>query len=151
MTDAQVVYRPNAPGHIEALTLSKEPARIPGIGGGTPWWLSVEQRYTLVETDDPDRGPWKVSTRAYRYRLDDSTGEVASRHWHPAGRSTMREPHMHVSHGPMSNAHLPTRRVGVEAVLGLLILDLGARSQRDDWRDVLHDIENTFRQRQTCA
>jgi hypothetical protein len=145
------VYRPNAPGHIEALTLSEEPARIPRVTDEAPWWLSVKQRYALVETDDPDRGPWKVSTRAYRYRLDDSSGEVASWHWHPAGRSTMRDPHMHVAHGPLHRAHLPTRRVGIEAVVRLLILDLGARPQRDDWRDVLHDVEQTFRQRQTWA
>jgi hypothetical protein len=151
VTDAQVVYRPNAPGHIEALSLSEEPIRIPCASGDTPWWLSVEQRYTLIEADDPTRGPWKVSTRAYRYRLDNDAGEVASWHWHPAGRSKMREPHLHVSDGPLANAHLPTRRVGLEAVLHLLLVDLDARPRRDDWSQVLGDVERAFHQWQTWA
>jgi hypothetical protein len=151
VTAAQVVYRPNAPGNIEALILSEERIRIPRASDNSPWWLSAEQRYTLVETDDPARGAWKASTRAYRYRLDDDRGEVASWHWHPAGRSKAREPHMHVSDGPLANAHLPTRRVGLEAVLRLLLVDLGARPRRDDWSQVLSDVEHAFHQWQTWA
>lgn len=151
VTDAQVVYRPNAPGDIEAFSLSEEPVRISRADGKPPWWLSVEQRYILVDTDDPTRGPWKASTRAHRYGLDSNGREVASWHWHPAGPSKMREPHMHVSDGALANAHLPTRRVGLEAVLRLLLVDLSARPRRDDWSQMLDDVERAFHQWQTWA
>lgn len=144
MTDAQVIYRPNAPGVIEALSLSEDPVRLRRAAGTRSWWLSVKQRYTLVETDDPARGPWKVSTRAYRYRIDDNDGEVASWHWHPSSRGAVRDPHLHISHGPLAKTHLPTRRVGFEAVLRLLLVDLGAHARRAGWQDVLDGVEDAF-------
>lgn len=61
----------------------------------------------------------------------------------------MRDPHLHIAHGPLAKAHLPTRRVGVEAVLRLLLVDLGARARRGDWKDVLDDVEDAFHEWQT--
>jgi hypothetical protein len=58
---------------------------------------------------------------------------------------------MHVSDGPLANAHLPTRRVGLEAVLRLLLVDLSARPRRDDWSQMLDDVERAFHQWQTWA
>jgi len=114
--------------------------------------LSVQQQYELVEVEDPDRGPWKVATRAYRYELSDSQGrELAGWHWHPSGSSPWRQPHLHLRGGRFGECHLPTGRVSLEAVLRLLLAELDVRPLRDDWLAVLDEAEAVFREWRTWA
>lgn len=114
--------------------------------------MAARRRSALRARRGRDWGaPWKVSTRAYRYRLDDASGEVVSWHWHPLGRSAVREPHAHVAHGPLAGTHLPTRRVGLEAVLRFLLADLAARPRRTDWSAVLDQADAVFQAWETWA
>jgi hypothetical protein len=101
--------------------------------------------------DEPERlGPWKVSTRAYRYRIDGQRGrEWGSWHWHPTSRSLEPRPHLHVAHGPLRNHHLPSGRVGVESVLRLVLTELEAKPLRSDWQIVLDDSEAAFQKWRT--
>lgn len=129
---------------MEALAASDEPLRLTRVDG-EPLQLSVQQQYQLIETDDPDRGPWKVSTRANRYRLNDQAGrELAGWHWHPRGRSREQYPHLHVFEGPLAGLHLPTGRVSLERVLRLLLAELDVRPRRPDWKDVLDTTDAAF-------
>lgn len=107
--------------------------------------LVLYQKYRLVEIDDPERGPWKASTVAYFYRVEDGEGgELASWHWHPHIERAPR-PHAHVA-GPLASMHLPTSRVSIEDVLGFVITELEAVPQRTDWRDVLDTARQAFEQ-----
>jgi hypothetical protein len=110
----------------------------------------VRHEYALVETDDPERGPWKVETRAYFYRLDDADEhEIVSWHWHPRGRSREQRPHLHVKHSQLTGVHVPTGRVSVESVLRMLLAELDVRPCRPDWATVLDSAEAAFRRWRT--
>ena len=136
-------YHPSDWPHL--LTLAKgDPVRL---AGERPVWLSVTQHYRVVEYEGP-RGPWKVSTAAYWYYLSDADqGEIIAYHWHPAGRSAVTSPHLHlgpaaeVGHPQLADAHIPTGRVALEAVLRLAIRDMGARPLREDWEDILDESQ----------
>lgn len=145
-----VSYRPAAVGEVEVLILSEDPVRIPLNTGGA-LYLTVDQQYRLVEAEGLS-GPWKASTRAYRYQLQDQDDrELAAWHWHPVGRSKERRPHLHVGDGPLTGLHLPSGRVGVEAVLRLLLSELDARPQRSNWEQVLDQVDEAFRTWRTWA
>ena len=50
--------------------------------------LWVRMRFRVVRIDDPERGPWKVTTCAYDHVLQRQDGAVVlSFHWHPTGNS----------------------------------------------------------------
>ena len=40
----------------------------------SPW--SLKQFYYVIRVEDPDRGPWKVSTAEYTYNLRDTDNRV---------------------------------------------------------------------------
>jgi hypothetical protein len=82
------------------------------------------------------------------YALEDAGGaEILSYHWHPEGRSAVREPHLHL--GPsakvgltiLANAHLPTGRLALVNILRLAISEFGVVPRRDDWADVFAGAE----------
>jgi hypothetical protein len=117
ITDAQLYYRQAPVGESEALLVSDDPIVLRRRGGGA-LRLSIGHRYTLVETDERELGPWKASTRAYLYRLDDGDGrEQVSWHWHPSGRSRFHRPHLHVGGGP-HGGQAPSDRPRVGRVRG---------------------------------
>lgn len=150
LSPAVVSYRPAAVGDVEVLILSEDPVRIPLNAGGA-LYLTVDQQYRLVEVAGPP-GPWKASTRGYRYTLEAEGGhELAAWHWHPFGRSSERRPHLHVGNGPLAAAHLPAGRVGVEAVFRLLLAELDARPRRANWEQILDDVDEAFRTWRTWA
>lgn len=121
--------------------------------------LSVAIQYELIKIDDPERGPWKVSTRKYMYHVvtDDMT-EVILFHWHPDGRSTQQQPHLHVGSSQLTSAsvvshktHVPTGRVALEAVLELLVRDFGVVPLRADWEASLTESRRRFEQWRTWS
>ncbi len=151
LTDAVLIvsgYYPREEAHVAALA---EGRYVP-LPGASQLSLAIAQHYRIVETDDPERGPWKVHTAAYWYSLGDEQGqEVLAYHWHPDGRSRITWPHLHLGHlalgggGPLtSRAHLPTGRVAVEQVLRLAIEELRVEPRRDDWQAVLTEAEAAF-------
>jgi len=102
-------------------------------------------RYVLVQ--HPQRGPWKASTRGYRYRIEVHGRELVSWHWHPGARSREERPHLHVAAGPLAGLHLPTERVSVEGVFRLLLGEMDVQpttAHRDDWPQVLDDAQQAF-------
>ncbi len=135
--DVRGGYRPSDEPH--AATLNRGvPVRLHGhdrLG------LLVSLYYRIVE-DSSIQGPWVVRTAAYYFALTDSDDkELLTYHWHPAARSAVTWPHLHLgafSHGAgLSRAHLPTGRIALEQVLRLGISDLGVQPRRQDWSAVL--------------
>jgi hypothetical protein len=139
-------YHPAASPH--ALTLgAEEPARLQGPGELA---LSVTLHYRIVEAPGA-RGPWKVSTAGYLYAVDDAEGrEVLAYHWHPHGRRDVTAPHLHLGAGAMVgrerlvDAHLPTGRVALEALIRCAIAELDVEPLRSDWHEVLDAAEAGF-------
>jgi hypothetical protein len=90
---------------------------------------------------------WRVSSRAYDYRVDGQDGaELLSWHWHPA--ATFKRPHLHVA-ALDRRKHLPTGRVSLEAVLRLLLVEFDVRPRRGDWEGVLAAGETAFERSRT--
>lgn len=153
VTRANIVYRPPRPGHVQVLGVSEEPIRLQATAGRRAPALYVEQQYEVVEAPG-ERGPWKISTRAYRYRIDSAArAELVLWHWHPTDREerSHREPrpHLHAQVGELRGLHLLTGRVGLESVIRVLLNELGVRPRRDDWQDVLDATEAVFEQWRT--
>ena len=138
---------------VQALAVSEDPIVLGTTGAAAArLTLSIQQQYQLVEIDDPERGPWKVSTRAYRYEVHDAQGlELLACHWHPAGKSRWKLPHLHVAGGRLDGMHLPSSRVSVEALLRVLLAELEVRSLRRDWSAVLDAAERAFADYRTWA
>lgn len=114
--------------------------------------LHFSHRYEIVRTDDPDRGPWKVKSLGYMYKLEDaaSAKELLSYHWHPEGKWKL--PHLHVNaflpdpNRHLKDAHLPTQRISVEDVLELAV-GLGAEpltGRAHDWETTLAATRDRF-------
>jgi hypothetical protein len=117
--------------------------------------------YSAVQTDDPDRGPWKVKTENYVYRLTAADGARAiSFEWHPTGSSPVTTPHAQLGSAGLgqglsdlgrllSKAHIPTRRISLEQVLEFAIRELHVHHLRDDWEKVLEETYAAFEQWRT--
>ena len=116
------------------------------LAGESRLSLSLRQNYRIVEFEGP-RGPWKVQTVAYAYRLDAPAGELIAYHWHPQGLSTVTSPHLHLGAGAelgfalLQGAHVPTGRIAIEDLLRLAIGELAVQPLRDDWREVLEGAQ----------
>lgn len=111
------------------------------LGGQTTYLLSMVHQFRVVKAEAP-RGPFKVSTMGYYYRLQTEGGhEVVAFHWHPG--VAYSRPHLHLGHGlgrlraRASHYHFPTGRVCLEEVLRFAIQDLLVRPRRNDWETVL--------------
>jgi hypothetical protein len=101
------------------------------------------QHYRLLEVPAP-RGPWKVTTVAYYYALEEWDGqEILAYHWHPNERSAVTFPHLHLSAAArigreeLMTAHLPTSRITLEDALRLAIVSFGVTPRRTEWSDLL--------------
>lgn len=139
------------PGAIRsvALPIGRDYIRL---AGETGLMFMAQIEYELVETEDPERGRWKVRTRQYRYHVvaADHT-EVLLFHWHPERSGNRTFPHLHVGSSQLTtdavmsgSAHIPTGRVALEAVIRLLITEFKVPAKRDDWEAVLADGEDRF-------
>lgn len=127
------------------------PQKLPG----TNIHLSVKQLYRVVQDNDPDRGPWRVSTAEYIYTLmrggrrGTRPKRLLSYQWHPKPQANYNYPHLHP--GPATEirpefqrAHIPTGRVALEDVIRFALSQLGAQAQRDDWKEVLAGTQGRF-------
>lgn len=116
------------------------------LAGDARLTLSVRQNYRIVESEGA-RGPWKVQTSAYAYRVAGPGGEMLVYHWHPQARSTHTRPHLHIGGGSgitsdaLRRAHVPTGRIAVEELLRMLIEDLGVEPRRRDWSETLDSAQ----------
>lgn len=107
--------------------------------------LSIRHFYTLIgSTSHERRDRWQARTTAYYYTLDDADGrEIVAYHWHPAGRSHVTEPHLHLGAGAgalraeLVKAHFVTGMVTPVALLRLVTEQFGVRPRRADWSAVL--------------
>jgi hypothetical protein len=81
--------------------------------------LTVSMRYRLDHLpDDKIRGPWKVHTSGWMYRiLNAQQHPIIEYHWHPISDSHERRPHAHVANADGAKPHIPTGRVMIEDVL----------------------------------
>lgn len=112
--------------------------------------LDVKMQYRLVEEPGP-RGPWRVRTAAYQYRIETENGqEVISFHWHPRTPSPTTYPHVHIGsvalqpNGVLDHKdHVPTGRVALQAVVRHAV-ELGAHPIRDDWEERLMSTQDEF-------
>lgn len=133
--------------------------------GETPLKFSAGQNYEIVELDRGDpRGRYKITTRAYFYEITTADDrQILSFHWQPeakparTGDQVVTLPHMHVGAGiterqtairpgDFHKAHTPTGRVSLEAVIWLLIDQLGVMPLNPKWRDVITRTEAKFTQ-----
>ena len=142
--DVRGGYHPAELPHIVALNQGM-PVRL---GGNARLLLLVSLHYRIVE-DSASPGSWTVRIVAYYFTLADRDDrEILAYHWHPAGRSNVTWPHLHLgsfSHGVgLSRAHLPTGCVSIEQILRLAIADLGVRPRRKDWADVLNRTQAAY-------
>ena len=145
-------YRPNADGPAHVLYVNRG-ERIE-LGGPYRLSLRIGMGYRIVRAEGA-RGPWKITTTAYGYALDDRDGrEVLAYHWQPALRPPY--PHLHLGGGAGVNAlvqrkHLPTGRDAREAVVRLLVEEFEVPPLRRDWRSVLRRGEQRFTAWRTWA
>lgn len=117
---------------------------------GPALMLRVQMQYEIIRTTEPDRPPWRVSTRAYAYELQTTSGElVLSYHWHPS--SAVQAPHTHLGHTQLApdavlsqKAHQPTGRVSLESVVRACITEYNVRALKEDWDKTLALREGDF-------
>jgi hypothetical protein len=139
-------------GSVHALTLNDDqPAKLLRQRPRRPsLMLRVGMQYQIVPTNDPERPPWRVTTRAYAYELQTMSGElVLSYHWHPD--SAVKAPHTHLGRTQLApdavlsqKAHQPTGRVSLESIVRACITEYNARPLRDDWDKSLALREGDF-------
>ena len=103
------------------------------------WHFEAEMHYEIIHSDPPAE-PWRVTTRAYRYRISRCDTDLVRMHWHPTGKSPFTTPHFHI---PMlaraadgEHGHLPIGRVSFEDAVQWVIVMSGQHA-RDDWQEVL--------------
>lgn len=121
--------------------------------------LDVQMEYVVVATDDPDRGPYKVSTRGYRYHILTADGtESFLYHWHPSGRSPHTRPHAHIGNALLvpdavitRKEHVPTGRVALEHVIQFLLQAYEVVPSRQDYERILEDSLARFERWRTWS
>jgi hypothetical protein len=136
-------------GKVHALTVNDDqPVKLkcrPAL------MFRVGMQYEIVRTEDrPERGIWRVSTRAYMYELQTASRELVwSYHWHPT--SAVSTPHAHLGHTQLANdavlsgkAHHPTGRISLESVIRTCINEYGVNSLKEDWAKLLDSREIDF-------
>lgn len=141
VSPAVVSYALEAPDTYGVALRGQEPdKRFVRLYDGSGLGLAAQYRVAAVAGE---RG-WEATLAAYRYDLWDRDGrEILSYHWHPAARSHVTTPHLHLGMGAASwrpelaKAHLPTGRVTLEDVLLLAIQELDVPPLRGDWRTIL--------------
>ena len=122
------------------------------LGGASRFSLRFVRWYTIHEENDT--GFYRVAIHGYLCSLHDVDGrEVLSFQWHPAVSSPVIYPHFHLGTGAqigrreLHGCHIPTGMIALEQVIRLAIEELGVKSLRDDWDDVLREGQAAFEQR----
>lgn len=130
--------RRSSSGRVHSLSVADGPILLDG--GLT---LEVGMLYEIVETDDPQRGPYKVTTRGYAYAVHEGRNLAAAHHWHPTDDSSYHEPHIHIP-AIFPGLHFPCGRTSLEEVVRFCIRELGVEPRRDDWEPILAMNEDRF-------
>lgn len=108
---------------------------VNGLALRDGWHFDAQMHYEIIRTGD-DSG-WRVTTRAYRYRLALCGADLFRMHWHPVGNSPYKTPHVHLPKmGIDDKVHLPTGRLTFEDAVEWSI-GLGVPPARTDWQSVL--------------
>ena len=127
---------------------SPVPHRLTMNGGlpvalGGPSQFRLQQNYRIVESE-LSGAPWRVEVVDYDYVIYDvEQREVLLYHWHPVGNSSVETPHLHLEQGAqvgrseVRDAHLPTGDVSLNAILRVLIEEMGVHPRRSDWESIL--------------
>lgn len=108
--------------------------------------FEAQMHYEIIKDSREGYGPYRVTTRAYRYRFARLGQDVVRFHWHPKGNSDYRGPHLHlalVRQGDESDTrdlHLPTPRFTFESAIDWAIT-LGWPPARLDHEQVLADCQ----------
>jgi hypothetical protein len=108
--------------------------------------FEAQMHYKIIQDDRDGYGPFRVTTRAYRYRFAVLGQDVTRFHWHPCGRSPHTEPHLHLAlvrtgdPGDTRDVHLPSPRFTFESAISWAIA-LGWPAARSDHEDVLNDCQ----------
>ena len=135
----------------EALRLEFLPAgravklRLVNSADRVSFWVSYDMSVALME----QKSPWSKAS-IVRYPVDVGESTI-SYHWHPAGSSPVRTPHLHVRTGgdsfqggvSLDRLHLPTSIVSLATNVRFLITELGVEPNRADWGRVLAGVEAT--------
>ena len=115
------------------------------LGGSSRLMLRLQQFYRVDETGSPGV-PWRVAILEYYYTvLNSAEQEVLLYHLHPRGSSSVTTPHLHlkqgaqVGHPEVRGAHLPTGAVSLNAILRVLIAEMGVSQLRPDWESILSE------------
>ncbi|RFZ08117.1 hypothetical protein MML61_10215 [Mycobacterium marinum] len=122
-------YKPDTVG-----ILTFNGSEIVKLRGGNKVGLSVSMQYRIVEVDDAERGPWKVSTTGYMYDLLLDEKALYEYHWHPISDSHEVRPHLHCS--AVDKCHIPTGRVMIEDVLNLAVHYGAKPNSMKRWREL---------------
>lgn len=159
MTSDVIVRSPKSsePGGIRSLILPK--SDFVRLRGPSRLHLSFAMEYEIVETDDKDRGPWKVSTRQYRYHVvNDARDEILLWHWLPLGLCTTEQPHMHIGQSQLTRdavlsrkLHIVTGRLAIETVIQTLISELNVFPARENYQEILDEGRANFERWQTWS
>jgi hypothetical protein len=140
---AKIVASPGGrdqPGIVHSWSLNGQT----GLACKGGFHLEAQMHYKIVRDEAPGRGPWRISTRAYRYRVARIGTDVFRIHWHPWGQSPYRDPHIHLNFAVPGRApttldeHFPTGRLTFEDAIEWAV-GIGVPVARDDWQDVLAD------------
>ena len=124
------------PGRVESWTINDGA----GVDLSKGWHFEAEMHYEVIRSDEPSDGPWRVTTRAYRYLISRDGTDMVRMHWHPAGQSPVRSPHLHIPFladgAEVEKAHLPISRVSFEDAVQWAIM-LSGQAQNGDWLAIL--------------
>lgn len=144
---SEVIYTGQAAGSdVQLVTFRQSPARL---NGPTGIGLTFAHYYTVIETDEPGRGPYRVHSEGYEYEFfGRDSNSIIAYHWHPEGRSHITWPHIHLPKTlafDFSKVHPPTGRISVEAVLRFALMDLGVTARRGNWQRQFDQSGQAFR------
>jgi hypothetical protein len=163
ITDGTAIGSGTAVGQAHVLTLwapgqqTSNVARLPTYEGVGEVLLRFAHEYTVVPVpEDQQRGPYKVHSSSYQYRiLDIKERELVIHDWHPQGMSPVLTPHVHVppagavimAQRPgspregaktyLGDLHIPTARIFLEDVVEFLIRDFDVVTLKPNWRTLL--------------
>lgn len=127
-----------------------EPVRVATVSGSSSYLVYVAQAFEIIRDKDPERGPWRATTKGYMYSVMEDTEaqrEIVGFHWHP-GEQGFNEAHMHIPDHPssqMQHAHIPSGRVSIESFVSFLIREFKVKAHQTGYRGILEHSEGRFR------
>ena len=144
VTDERAVASGDDPSEAQALSFRHEASKLKS---SPVLFLTVNIRFHIRQAKGK-KGPWKVSTSAYYYGIQDSDRrEILAYHWHPGVGPTYPHLHFHSATGSakqLSKTHMPTKRISLEEVLRFIIEELGVKPMRSNWKDVVEGTQKRY-------